>query len=101
MNAFHPLIQIGGNQDIITVLEYRKIVEKGTIGLVVHKITPKDIEYLEGNLFNDDFVGRETRIRETSQCGSPVPLPVSRDIAESNNQEGIRNHQRYFVCRDG
>ena len=47
MNAFHPLIQIGENQDIITVLEYRKIVEKGTIGLVVHKITPKDIEYLE------------------------------------------------------
>lgn len=47
MNAFHPLIQIGENQDIITVLEYRKIVEKGTIGLVVHKIAPRDIEYLE------------------------------------------------------
>lgn len=47
MNAFHRLIQVGENQDIITVLEYRKIVEKGTIGLVVHKITPKDIEYLE------------------------------------------------------
>lgn len=47
MDAFHPLIQINEKQDIITVLEYRKIVEKGTIGLVVPKITPKDIEYLE------------------------------------------------------
>lgn len=47
MDAFHPLIQISENQDIITVLEYRKIIEKGTIGLVVPKITPKDIEYLE------------------------------------------------------
>ncbi len=47
MDAFHPLIQISENQDIITVLEYRKIIEKGTIGLVVPKITKKDIEYLE------------------------------------------------------
>ena len=47
MDALHPLIQISENQDIITVLEYRKIVEKGTIGLVVPKITPKDIEFLE------------------------------------------------------
>jgi len=47
MEAFHPLIQISENQDIITILEYRKIVEKGTIGLVVPKITPKDIESLE------------------------------------------------------
>ena len=47
MDALHPLIQISENQDIITVLEYRKIIEKGTIGLVVPKITPKDIEFLE------------------------------------------------------
>lgn len=47
MDTLHPLIQISENQDIITVLEYRKIIEKGTIGLVVPKITPKDIEYLE------------------------------------------------------
>jgi len=47
MDAFHPLIQINENRDIITVLEYRKIVEKGTIGLVVPKITQKDIDYLE------------------------------------------------------
>ena len=47
MDAFHPLIQINENQDIITVLEYRKIIEKGTIGLVVPKITKKDIDFLE------------------------------------------------------
>jgi len=47
MDSFHPLIQINENRDIITVLEYRKIVEKGTIGLAVPKITDKDIEYLE------------------------------------------------------
>ena len=45
--SFHPLIQINENRDIITVLEYRKIVEKGTIGLAVPKISDKDIEYLE------------------------------------------------------
>lgn len=47
INTFHPLINIGKNQDIITVLEYRKIIEKGTIGLAVAKATPEDIEHLE------------------------------------------------------
>ncbi len=47
LNALHPLIQINENQDIITILEYRKIVEKGTIGLIAPKITAADIERLE------------------------------------------------------
>ena len=47
MDAFHPLIQINENQDIITVLEYRKIIEKGAIGLAAPKISRKDIEFLE------------------------------------------------------
>jgi GntR family transcriptional repressor for pyruvate dehydrogenase complex len=47
LDALHPLVQINRNQDIITVLEYRKIIEKGTIALAVPKITAKDIEYLE------------------------------------------------------
>jgi len=47
MDNFHPRIQINENQDIITVLEYRKIIEKGTIGLVAPKITAEDIEKLE------------------------------------------------------
>jgi len=47
MDAFHPLIQINENQDVITVLEYRKIIEKGAIGLAAPKITKKDIVFLE------------------------------------------------------
>lgn len=49
MDTFHPPLSINENQDIITVLEYRKIIEKGTIGLVAQKITEKDIERLEEN----------------------------------------------------
>jgi len=47
LDAFHPLIQLNENQDIITVLEYRKIIEKGAIGLAAPKITRKDIAFLE------------------------------------------------------
>jgi len=47
MDTLHPLMQISKNQDIITVLEYRKVVEKGTIGLAVPKITQKDLDFLE------------------------------------------------------
>lgn len=47
MDTLHPLLQINENQDVITVLEYRKIIEKGTIGLVVPKITERDLDYLE------------------------------------------------------
>lgn len=47
IDNLHPSVFLGRNQDVITVLEYRKIVEKGTIGLAVAKATTKDIEYLE------------------------------------------------------
>lgn len=47
MDAFHPLIQINENQDIITVLEYRKIIEKGAIALAAPRITKKDLAFLE------------------------------------------------------
>ena len=46
-DSLQPLIQIQKHQDIITVLEYRKIIEKGTIGLAQEKIVPEDIESLE------------------------------------------------------
>ena len=49
MDAFHPPLQLNENQDIITVLEYRKIIEKGTIGLVAPKITTTEIAQLEEN----------------------------------------------------
>ncbi len=47
VDTLHPLMQINKNQDLITVLVYRKIIEKGTIGLAVPKITDKDMEYFE------------------------------------------------------
>jgi GntR family transcriptional repressor for pyruvate dehydrogenase complex len=47
VDTLHPLIQINKNQDLITVMEYRKIIEKGTIGLAVEKITAEDIAFLE------------------------------------------------------
>jgi GntR family transcriptional repressor for pyruvate dehydrogenase complex len=47
VDTLHPLIQIQKNQDLITVMEYRKIIEKGTIGLAVEKIAADDIGFLE------------------------------------------------------
>ncbi|MDR2480115.1 MAG: FadR family transcriptional regulator [Treponema sp.] len=47
IDTLHPLIQIQKNQDLITVMEYRKIIEKGTIGLAVDKITEDDFALLE------------------------------------------------------
>jgi GntR family transcriptional repressor for pyruvate dehydrogenase complex len=49
-DAFHPQIQIKKNQDLITVLEYRKIIEKGTIALAQEKTGPQDIIFLEETL---------------------------------------------------
>jgi GntR family transcriptional regulator, transcriptional repressor for pyruvate dehydrogenase complex len=49
VDTFHPLVQLQHNQDLITVLEYRKIIEKGTIGIAVMKITESDILGLEDN----------------------------------------------------
>lgn len=43
----HAAVGADRNQDVMTVLEYRKVMEKGTIGLAVDKATPEDIEYLE------------------------------------------------------
>ena len=47
INNLQPAILINRNHDIITVLEYRKIIEKGTIGIAVEKLRDKDLEYLE------------------------------------------------------
>jgi GntR family transcriptional repressor for pyruvate dehydrogenase complex len=47
IDTLHPLIQIQHNQDLITVMEYRKIIEKGTVGLAREKITPEDFVALE------------------------------------------------------
>ena len=49
VHTLHPLMQIHRNQDVITVLEYRKVIEKGAIVLAASKAGPKDIKLLEEN----------------------------------------------------
>jgi GntR family transcriptional repressor for pyruvate dehydrogenase complex len=48
VDTFHPLFQIQKNQDLITVLEYRKIIEKGAVGIALEHIGPEDMSFLEG-----------------------------------------------------
>jgi GntR family transcriptional repressor for pyruvate dehydrogenase complex len=62
VDSLHPLMRIQKNQDLITILEYRKIIEKGIIGLAVEKITPGDIAFLENTyttMVNDVYAGAE------------------------------------------
>ena len=47
MDTLHPFMQINRNHDLFTVMEYRKIIEKGTIGLAVEKINDDDFSALE------------------------------------------------------
>jgi len=41
------VFQAQRHQDIFTILEYRKMIEKGTIGIVSEKITDEDVRDLE------------------------------------------------------
>lgn len=47
MELIHSRVSVRENQELITVLEYRKIVEKGTIALAVKRAGPEDIASLE------------------------------------------------------
>lgn len=47
LDNLHPLLKISKHQDIITILEYRQIVEKGTVKLALRRMTEQDIEALE------------------------------------------------------
>jgi GntR family transcriptional repressor for pyruvate dehydrogenase complex len=46
-DSLYSVMPIQKNQDLIVVLEYRKIMEKGTIALAQEKVTPQDIDELE------------------------------------------------------
>jgi len=65
METLHPLLQIKRNHDLITIMEYRKIIEKGTIGLAVEKITQEDFDVLEEtyNIMSDITTDIEEFIR--------------------------------------
>ncbi len=47
MDILHPIMQVRKNQDVITVLEYRKIVEKGAVRLAAARATEADLQSLE------------------------------------------------------
>jgi GntR family transcriptional repressor for pyruvate dehydrogenase complex len=47
VDSLHPFMRLQKNQDLITVLEYRKIIEKGIIGLALEKLKPEDMAFLE------------------------------------------------------
>jgi GntR family transcriptional repressor for pyruvate dehydrogenase complex len=62
IDSLHPLMRIHKNQDLITVLEYRKIIEKGIIGLAVENIGPEDLAFLEETytaMVNDVYHGAD------------------------------------------
>jgi GntR family transcriptional repressor for pyruvate dehydrogenase complex len=46
-DTLHPVMSVNKNQDLITILEYRKIIEKGTVALARARVTPEDIDALE------------------------------------------------------
>lgn len=49
-DTLHPIMRIEENQDLLYILEYRKILETGTIAIAVERITDIDIAYLEDRL---------------------------------------------------
>jgi GntR family transcriptional regulator, transcriptional repressor for pyruvate dehydrogenase complex len=47
VDAFNSVLTSQSRQDIVVILEYRKIIEKGSVGLAQEKVTHQDIQDLE------------------------------------------------------
>ena len=47
VDAFNSILSSQSRQDIIVILQYRKVIEKGSVGLAKDQITPQDIQDLE------------------------------------------------------
>ena len=47
LDNLHPLLRINKHKDIIAILEYRQIMEKGTVKLALRRMTAQDIKALE------------------------------------------------------
>jgi GntR family transcriptional repressor for pyruvate dehydrogenase complex len=69
VDTFHPLFQIQKNQDLITILEYRKIIEKGAIGIALEYITPEDMNFLEETY--------KTMSKDTSASGAYIEADLA------------------------
>ncbi len=66
VSSLNPLQHIDLHPDIVTVLEYRIVVEKGTIGLAALRITEEDISDLE-EIFNM-MITNHDNIKKFSQA---------------------------------
>jgi GntR family transcriptional repressor for pyruvate dehydrogenase complex len=89
--SINDMFQAQRHQDIFTVLEYRKMIEKGAVGIACEKITPKDIVCLE-----------ETYARMDAACkAEDIPSCSSADtdfhhkIAEVTGNPIIANVYNY------
>ncbi len=77
VSSLNPLQHFEFHPDIVTVLEYRKVVEKGTIGLAAQKISDDDLTELEeifnGMLINHDNIKKFSKAdylfhRKIAEC---------------------------------
>jgi GntR family transcriptional repressor for pyruvate dehydrogenase complex len=123
VDTLHPLIQIQENQDLITVMEYRKIVEKGTIGLAKEKITNEDFDSLEKTYATmvdeacdiDDFIradfmfhyqlawiSQNSMIIKVYELINEILYTAMRDIVHIAGRTGPRYHRKIIdALRNG
>ena len=88
VSVLHPLHLSDFKTDIIKVLEYRMVVEKGTIGLAVQNITDEDLIDLE-EIYNTMLVHHDD-IEQFSQAD----YLFHRKIAESSKNPILIQAQR-------
>jgi GntR family transcriptional repressor for pyruvate dehydrogenase complex len=92
VTSLNPLSPSSRQEDIIKVLEYRMVVERGTIGLAVQRITDEDIAVLE-DIFNTMLITHDNietfskadyqfhgKIAEFS--GNPILIQANQAIEE-------------------
>ena len=115
MNALLPMLALGSTQ-IFDVLEYRRIMEKGTVALVAEKASAEDIDELKGSY--EKMVEHQHEIAQFAHadlefhmvlaraCGNPIILKVNSIIQDIlsfsmesivqalGTRDGLDYHQR-------
>ena len=116
------------NDDLYSVLEYRKIMEVGIIDIFMKKVTQKDIDYLKKDLEKMRYFSEKNNMNKYRQydldfhmrlyemTDNPFIIKLSnitRDVinsamgetlTEQGAEEGIDFHQKIIEClesRDG
>ena len=75
LNSMIPLMYFNKYNDVVRILEYRKIVEKGTIGLAVEKVTDGDLDELA------DFVRKMEKFKANRKLHAQEDLKFHYKIA--------------------